>query len=94
MLALAIYEAVTLKNIKRIAIYGVDMGVSTEYNYQKPNMEYLIGFARGKGISVYVPPQCELLKPAHEKPYGIWAADPNWKPPAGDWPVLKEEIAA
>jgi len=31
-------------------VYGVDMKADDEYGYQKPNMEYLIGLARGKGI--------------------------------------------
>lgn len=56
----------------RIGVWGVDMGVKTEYFYQRPNMEYLIGFARGKGIKVWIPPQSALLTPAHSLPYGLW----------------------
>lgn len=69
MLALAIYE-----KPDRIGIWGVDMGTTTEYYYQRPNMEYLIGFGRGLGIPIFAPPDCALMKPAHSLPYGIWEA--------------------
>lgn len=57
MLALAIHEGAT-----EIGIWGVDMAAWEEYGYQRANMEYLIGLARGKGIKVYVPAQSPLLK--------------------------------
>ncbi len=71
MLALAIYE-----KVDRVAIFGVDLHCETEYAYQRPNLEYLIGLARGKGIKVYIPPQSTLL--THEKgvPYGFWEREP------------------
>jgi hypothetical protein len=55
-LALAIREA------EEIAIFGVDMKGDDEYGYQKPNMEYLIGLARGKGIPVHVLDSSPLCK--------------------------------
>ena len=70
MLALAIYE-----NVPRIGIWGVDMGTTTEYAYQRPNMEYLVGFTRGRGQSVFVPKQSSLLSSAMDKPYGEWTAE-------------------
>lgn len=69
MLALAIHEGAD-----RIGVWGVDMGTTTEYAYQRPNMEYLIGLARGKGIAVWTPPQSSLLSSAMSEPYGIWEA--------------------
>jgi hypothetical protein len=56
-LALAIYEGA-----EEIAVYGVDMKGDDEYGYQKPNMEYLIGLARGKGIKVTIPETSPLCK--------------------------------
>ena len=56
-MALAIHEGA-----REIAIYGVDMDGTDEYAYQKANMEYLIGVARGRGIQVYIPPQSALCK--------------------------------
>lgn len=56
-LALAIHEGA-----EEIGIWGVDMKGEDEYAYQRPNMEYLIGVARGKGIKVYVPDESPLCK--------------------------------
>lgn len=56
-MALAIHEGA-----EEIAIYGVDMDGTDEYAYQRPNMEYLIGFARGRGISVHIPKQSALCR--------------------------------
>ena len=56
-MALAIHEGA-----EEIAIYGVDMKGDDEYGYQKPNMEYLIGLAIGKGIKVTIPDESPLCK--------------------------------
>ena len=56
-MALAIHEGA-----EEIAIYGVDMKGDDEYGYQKPNMEYLIGLAMGRGIKVTIPDASPLLK--------------------------------
>lgn len=56
-MALAIHEGAT-----DIAVYGVDMLGDDEYGYQRPNMEYLVGLARGKGIKVTIPNQSPLCK--------------------------------
>ncbi len=57
MIALAIYEG-----YKEIHIYGVDMAHDSEYAFQKPSCEYLIGIAEGMGIKVHVPCESDLLK--------------------------------
>lgn len=57
MLAMAIHEGA-----EEIGIYGVDMKGEDEYGYQRPNMEYLIGLARGKGIKVHIPDSSPLCK--------------------------------
>lgn len=59
MFALAMYEGA-----EEIALFGVDMASEEEHGYQKPNMEYLIGLARGKGFKVTLLPDCKLLKPS------------------------------
>ena len=49
-----------------IGIYGVDMSCDAatngEYQHQRPSCEYFIGLARGMGIEVIVPKECDLLK--------------------------------
>ena len=67
LMALAITEGAD-----KIGVWGVDMGdvkpipgdpsYISEFAYQRPNMEYLIGFARGKGIEVYIPSASSLAK--------------------------------
>ena len=57
----------------KIGLWGVDMAnitathpddpsFKTEFEYQRPNMEYLIGYARGLGIEVYIPEKSPLCK--------------------------------
>lgn len=57
----------------RIGIWGVDLHCESEWAYQRPNLEYLIGLARGRGIKVYIPPQSTLLTHQHGVPYGFWS---------------------
>lgn len=73
MVAQALLE---LKPGDRIGIWGVDLHCESEYAYQRPNLEYLIGLARGMGIKVYIPPQSALLSHQHGCPYGFWEAEP------------------
>ena len=57
MIALAIHEKAEF-----IGVYGVDMQANDEYFYQKPNVEYLLGLAKGKGIEIKLPSESPLLK--------------------------------
>lgn len=57
MLAMAILESP-----ERIGIWGVDLDDREEYAYQRPNTEYLIGLAEGRGISVFVPDNAALCQ--------------------------------
>lgn len=54
MLGFAIY-----KKVGKIDIYGVTG--AENYAFQRPNLEYLIGFARGRGIEVNVHGKTELF---------------------------------
>jgi hypothetical protein len=56
-MALAIHEGA-----EEIGVWGVDLVADEEYAYQRPNMEYLIGLARGKGIKVFIPDESALCK--------------------------------
>jgi hypothetical protein len=57
MTALAIDEGFT-----EIHIYGVNMSHSSEYGFQKPSVEYFLGYAKAKGIRIYVPHESDLCK--------------------------------
>ena len=50
-----------LEGFERIEVYGIDMRANSEYWYQRPNMEYLIGYFRGMGVDIYVPERADLL---------------------------------
>lgn len=51
-----------------LGVWGVDMmmagGTGSEYGYQRPSCEWLLGWARGAGITVHVPDESDLLKTA------------------------------
>jgi hypothetical protein len=47
---------------ERLGFFGVDMADGEEYGYQRPDMAYLIGMARGMGIGVHIDPASSLLK--------------------------------
>lgn len=57
MAAQAIHEGA-----EEIGLYGIAMEGHDEYGYQRPNMEYLVGLARGRGIKVHIPEQSPLCK--------------------------------
>jgi len=82
MLGLAIFEYAD-----KIGIWGVDMdgpgkpGHADEYRDERPNCEYLLGFAKAKGIEIYLPEKCPLLKFGGEFPLGI--ITPNYGHPYG-----------
>jgi len=61
-----------LEDYDEIGMYGIDLASDVEYPYQRPNTEYLIGIARGRGKTVHVSESSALLKAGHlygfEKP--------------------------
>lgn len=54
-----------LDGADEIGIWGVDLTLDSEYAYQRPNAEYMIGIARAKGIKVYIPEKSALCKFNH-----------------------------
>lgn len=74
MMALALleYRQGKCPNGLKVGLWGIDLEAGTEYTYQRPNMEFLIGMARGLGVKVFIPPVSSLLSSAHDRPYGEW----------------------
>jgi hypothetical protein len=70
MIAQAIWEG-----FEEIHLYGVDMLQAEEYYYQRSGCEYYVGFARGRGIRVYVPPTSALCKANYVYGYSEPATD-------------------
>lgn len=56
-IALAIFEG-----FSEIHLYGVDLSTEAEYAWQKPGVEFLLGWAAGHGIKVVLPDNCPLLR--------------------------------
>ena len=69
MIAMAIIEAV-----EEIELYGCDLISAKEKADQRACMSWLLGYAQGLGIKVYVPAATNLLK--HDHVYGF-DADPT-----------------
>lgn len=47
---------------EQIGIFGVEMEHGTEYVDQGRGVVYSIGIAMGRGIGIYIPPECQLFK--------------------------------
>lgn len=62
---------------KEIALFGIDLVVGTEYEFQKSCAEFWLGVAHGRGVDIRIPPQSALLKHTHR--YG-YEREPNWGP--------------
>jgi len=56
-IALAIYE-----RFEQIELYGIDLNTGGEYAWQKPGVEYLLGIAAQRGMTVVIPDDAALLK--------------------------------
>jgi hypothetical protein len=57
MIALAIWE-----KFSTIAVYGVDMAQDSEHMYERPSVEYFMGYAEGAGSKLVLPEKSDLLK--------------------------------
>jgi hypothetical protein len=77
MIAMSIMELAPESNGRRplyddatIGVWGVDMmvagGAGSEYGWQRPSVEWLLGYAMGAGIKVHIPRESELLKTAFD----------------------------
>ena len=66
MLALGIHYC-----FRTIGLWGVDMARDEEYAYQRENMMHMLGFARGRGIEIVLPPQSKLHMPVNCYPFGF-----------------------
>jgi hypothetical protein len=72
MLALAIEQ-----KPETIGLYGVDMAASSEYNQQRPSVQFFLQEARALGIEVIVPPESDILEPPPM--YGYCESSRRWR---------------
>jgi hypothetical protein len=71
MIALAILEG-----FEEIGLWGIDLVVGGEYEYQKPNAEFWLGYAMARGIKVTIPKTSALLRQLYV--YGYEVEPPYW----------------
>ena len=62
MMAYALYLHDIGMGIEEVGVWGVDMAQDSEYEHQRPSVEYFLGLLVGRGIKVIVPPTSDLLK--------------------------------
>jgi len=70
MIALAIADG-----YRWIGLYGIDLASDVEYQQQRANAEYFVGWARGLGVTVEIAPASAICKAGHL--YG-------YEPPLGE----------
>ena len=68
---------------RAIGVFGIDLIVGPEYERQKACVEYLLGLAQARNITIPLPPQCALLKQ-------LWRYGYEAEPPA--WPIRQTEL--
>jgi len=66
--------------ISDLYLAGIEMAIGTEYSAQKPCVEYYMGYARGLGINVHLPPESGLLSaPVYAKDHHAPFEDHNFE---------------
>ena len=60
MVALAI-----IRGYSEIALFGVHLATDSEYAYERPNLEYFLGQAEARGISLWIPEDAYMLRAGH-----------------------------
>ena len=78
-LALAIHMG-----YKEIALYGIDLNTTSEYAWQKPGVEHMLGLAAGRGVKVAIPDMCPLLRSGiygrgYKRPEGENVSPEQWQ---------------
>ena len=68
---------------REIGIYGIDLVVGDEYVKQKQCVEFLLGIAQARGITIRIPPMSALLK-------SLWRYGYETEPKT--WPLSAPEL--
>jgi hypothetical protein len=77
----------------KIGIWGIDMMVADatfgqEYSYQRPSVEYHLGIAKGYGIEVVIPDECDIVKCAY------WYGDKDDNPWRNRLVARRDQLSA
>lgn len=61
-----------LLGAKRIGLWGVDFRSDTEFEFERPCAEYLLGMTEGRGIELVIPSDAAMLNVCNGQPlYGV-----------------------
>lgn len=60
MVALAI-----IRGYDSIALFGVHLATDSEYAFERPNLEYVLGHAEARGINLWIPEEANIMKAAY-----------------------------
>ena len=77
---------------REIAIFGIDLIVGDEYVRQKQCVEFLLGLAQARNITLRIPPQSALLKQLWR--YGYEAEPQQWPVKLGELQKRHEALQA
>lgn len=51
-----------LEGFKEVHLYGIDMAQDSEYAFERPSVEYFLGYLEGTGAKLVLPDKCDLCK--------------------------------
>jgi len=88
MVALALLEGVS-----EIHVYGIHLATAHEYREQRPNFEWLLGIAQGRGVKVVMSDASPVLKHPWRYAYDE-KPQPAPSPYADEWAAVQKEKAA
>lgn len=82
---------------REIGLYGIDLNTTSEYAWQKPGVEHMLGLAMGRGIKVRLPAKCPLLQGevygrAYLSPKGEILSPDQWMERISSLQRQKEQI--
>jgi hypothetical protein len=61
MLGLAIMKNIAYGYVDEIGLYGVELHDGDAFSHERPNIEYLLGFARARGIKLDISPTSAIF---------------------------------
>ena len=69
-----------LKDYEEISLFGVDMTIDSEWSYQRHNLAFFMGWARGCGVEIVLPDKSMLMKEGQLTLYGYEHAVDRYAP--------------
>lgn len=79
-----------LEGAREVSIYGIHLATEREYVEQRPNFEWVIGWAQGRGVRIVIASEAPLLKHSHRYGYELRPQD-TLQPIQTDLAVLRQQ---